>query len=510
LSYSSKESDRSDLQQYTQSSSNKSLPIVSDFSKQKQQPLQSSGYESLLKERDYSIQQQQQQQSQLSSRSLPHVVDYAYQKQLQPPTLSYGSLSKESENSNLQQSRNLLSKESDYFKQYQQQPQPSRYESLSKDGDYSTQQPQTLNYGSLSKENYYSKEHHESQTSSYSSLSNERDYYSNPQLQQTQSSFNKPSIIGYLNPLHKKQSLEQQPLFSQHQQQPLHQPTAVSKEAEFSLQQLPNPSRLYPNEGSGNSNQQQQPPQLLSSSTSIKLLSSERECLNPLLKKMSYSFDQSVGQHKPQQKPESLTHPTSYANQQQLTASSVMIEPEKQQTQSSAYGSISRDVHFSKEQLAHRQQQDSSSLNSKDTFTNPPPIFSRSVNYPPPGVPSSSESIPAEKHYYSGAIWQYFVKRLRECRKDPETAASIMELWRMAGHDEQTLKAFVAMSRPANRNVLRSSLVRELSKAPATRFPQNVSADFILDEMVLFLMPIEQQGEIRTGLVCRVPVKDSF
>lgn len=72
-----------------------------------------------------------------------------------------------------------------------------------------------------------------------------------------------------------------------------------------------------------------------------------------------------------------------------------------------------------------------------------------------------------------------------------------MELWRKLGHDEESLKALIAKSRPDNRNVLRLILVTEIVKSPSSEFPKNVSADFILDEMVLYFMPMEQQGKIQ-------------
>ena len=68
-----------------------------------------------------------------------------------------------------------------------------------------------------------------------------------------------------------------------------------------------------------------------------------------------------------------------------------------------------------------------------------------------------------------------------------------MDLWRTTGHDEESLTYLVETSRPVTRDVLRLILVTELVKASSASFPKTVSADFILDEMVLFFMPIEQQ-----------------
>ena len=117
------------------------------------------------------------------------------------------------------------------------------------------------------------------------------------------------------------------------------------------------------------------------------------------------------------------------------------------------------------------------------------PIFPA---YAAPNPSTSSQNVAARRQH-SGAIYQYFVQRLFECGIDPDTADAIMDLWRTTGHDEESLTYLVETSRPVTRDVLRLILVTELVKASSASFPKTVSADFILDEMVLFFMPIEQQ-----------------
>jgi hypothetical protein len=96
----------------------------------------------------------------------------------------------------------------------------------------------------------------------------------------------------------------------------------------------------------------------------------------------------------------------------------------------------------------------------------------------------SSSNFESEK--YSGALWEFFYRQLVFSRQNPDLANRMMKFWSLAGHDESSLRSFVAKHRPDRPELLRLLLVSELVKAPATGYPVGVSVDNLLDQTASF------------------------
>lgn len=91
------------------------------------------------------------------------------------------------------------------------------------------------------------------------------------------------------------------------------------------------------------------------------------------------------------------------------------------------------------------------------------------------------------------SMQDFFAEQLNKFKGTACLCDEMIHTWRLAGHNDWSLKEFVEKNRPSNRTQLRLTLVKELAKVSAGSLPVSVQISELLDYTVNYLMPEEDK-----------------
>ena len=101
-------------------------------------------------------------------------------------------------------------------------------------------------------------------------------------------------------------------------------------------------------------------------------------------------------------------------------------------------------------------------------------------------------------------LMTHFYEKLLSRGRNPELAGQMMLYWRLAEHNETTLRELYRKHSPCTRDTLRLLLVSELANAPSSCRPMDVTSSDLLDETIDYFMPRpEQQHEVSHSLASK-------
>lgn len=92
------------------------------------------------------------------------------------------------------------------------------------------------------------------------------------------------------------------------------------------------------------------------------------------------------------------------------------------------------------------------------------------------------------------SLLSFFCEKLLGAGHSALLADQMMITWKMAGHNEETLKTLVFKENPKTQAQLRLALVKELSNVKAGHIPRSVNVSSLLDETVNYFMPNSDFG----------------
>jgi hypothetical protein len=124
---------------------------------------------------------------------------------------------------------------------------------------------------------------------------------------------------------------------------------------------------------------------------------------------------------------------------------------------------------------------------------------SGSHNYP--------EKQPTTTTISSKPLMIHFYEKLIARGRNPELANQMMLYWRLAEHNEESLRTLFFRHSPCTRDTLRLILVSELANAPSMCRPMDVSASDLLDATIDYFMPTATDNE--DNIVASTPLTAS-